>query len=190
MTINASGRMFRIAYAATPRREWPQQVNLCRFFWKLIGMGIGVVTIWITCFVLICIVDVLAFLLCGYRVNLGPGPILFVPIKRWPNFQGKHIFPIAVLGIFVGIPVLLCVIGYTAWLLILCMDAEIGFLFMGKVTAILVVLLLATAGIRKLIKSEFGHLAKEYLKAKKAHVCPIITIDYSGINTPKEKPPE
>lgn len=173
--------MFRIAYAFTKKEQLPKQTTLCSFFWRLVAMAIGLALLnFMAWTVFFGIAIPLAFLVAGHKLALD-GEDFFVPIKRWPKFRGHHIWPGAVLLIGAASTIVsfgIWRIGHLIPLLIAWLETniELPFVFWG--TLVVMIPILTVIGFRKFTESSAGQLTRDYLRAKKEKVCPIIFIKH------------
>lgn len=199
MEIKRNSWMYKVAYGFEAKK--PKRTNLCSFFWKfvlmllggwplaLIAMGVffalGVVVVFITF-----ISGFFAGFFVGYRPSIYEGESrkkFWIPYKKWPKIKGYRILPI-----YFVLPVLVYfavnVLDWTAlWIMLSGLPAAIlsmifGMLGVLSFLAIAAIIFLLMAGIvwgvvalfDRFFKTGIGTLIKEYVKAKKRKVCPII----------------
>ncbi len=186
MQIKRSGLVYRIAYALDTNKDTNAitQVSLCKLFWRLVGMiFVGYLIclpIALIAVVIVLIISSAVGILFAQRLNTTPGDNRFLQsIERWPSIAGHKIYPIVVI-----LPVVL-IWALVAWRhdLVVAFSAVRDVCYTDLDT--LIISILCGAVIICLViffNSDFWkdcdiwYVTKEYLKAKKAKICPLVDI--------------
>ncbi len=206
MRIKRKGCLCRVAFRniTSYRYDVPETISICTLFWKFVSeiLSLSIVYLILIPFfaVLLLLVKIVMSPLCilfGYRFVISTflnmvyynfllnknytidvfglsdsDPILFREIKSWPKIFGYRILPVYA---FLVVGVVLIVVNteniLTPYGLSVLQSFTTRTVFVSAFVSILAVI-----GFKKLFKTEFWQLTKEFAKAKKEKVCPIIEI--------------
>lgn len=174
--IKEGSFLFKVAYGATSKNNIPNQVNLCRFFWRCVLMFF---IVWPICWTFVgfaILIGSVIGILFGYRIDLRNhrATELFVPIKRWPTIMGKRWWPVAILEILLGIYFFywfLSSVSNPVFMSALCQTVPFV-TFAGVILAIILI----TVSVAWFGQSSVGKMIRAYIKAKKQKICPMIPI--------------
>lgn len=165
MNVSRNSILYKIAYSFS--EYTPRETNLCRFFWRVIGMSILIPILTI----IVLFVSAVIYFLCFFVASKPDWDIYggdSIPYKRWPEIHGHRVWPITVISI-------LCLI-YA-----MIVYAPIGVAkvwdsidFYGLIFFGIVAFVLAIIGATRFARSELGGITKEYIVAKKRKICPLI----------------
>lgn len=174
MEIRKGSFLFQIAYGLTPKRQIPDQTNLCPFFWRLVLMmflawpfAIIVLVLVTACATILRTVAAIPMaVLFGLKLTSKPWGIdngeffagEYAQIQRWPKWRGHRILPGAILiagTVLFGAGWLVYAFPRTTGALLLLVG-----LFIGSVI---------------FLDSQVWKITKEYIRAKTKKVCPAIT---------------
>ncbi len=164
----------QVAYLWVADNQIPHTTSLCVLFWRF---WFGVVTGFVVSVFFICALAILFFLgfFMGQRPAIPKGDSqnarnddLFRPYSRWPKFRGHRVWPVVPL---VTVFLIWIIVPSLSWMLVL------RFLFdlVVVVTAIALVIFVVI-GANKVRRTETWSLTKEWFKAKKQKVCPLVEI--------------
>lgn len=200
MQISCDSRLFKFAYPTQAKRWFPfkpehpslpPSTNLCRFFWRVVLLA---PLSWFSAYLFVFLVDIpifsVAFLTgClaipfGYRPSFlwkeEEGDCPWRRIKRWPLWltlrSGRRIFP--------GFVVLAIVFAFCGWEILKLWRfsfphylegySPLFWSIVGVEMFVLGLMILYLVWYRAIKDSEFHNLCREWYKAKKQKVCPII----------------
>lgn len=169
MTISRKGFVYRVAYPRWWSNHQPETISLCKLFWRFL-------MILFVAFPIMVVVNVFMAVMMffiAYRV-----PNFFTEYsdfthrayRNWPTIRGHRVWPISL------VPVGLLIWG------ILKDPADMEFLgivIVGIAAIVAVacgIIFFFMEGIPAIRKSEMGQLVREYFKAKKQKICPLIRV--------------
>jgi len=181
LTLNKKSWVVRLAMFGS-ERETPSQISACVLFWMMVGgvvMGILYpfgITIKYT---LIALGYVLGFFFAYRPVHLKSERNyerdLFVEYKSWPTVDGQKVTPFSVIvlgailyGLVYGIVYLVGLCGTIpdyVW------SAPTLIIVSGVIA-----FALAIWGMVRFVRSDFGKVTGEWLRAKKNKMCPMVRI--------------
>lgn len=183
MEIKKGSFVYKVAYGNTKKYKIPNQTNLCRLFWRFIGMFFVVWPILGLLYgILVTVLSVAGFLV-AHRLTLFKGDShtdnLFIPIKHWPQMREHRVYPIVVLliaGVAKSLIFWYQAIGYASWVALIAVAkffvSNIVLSIIGSIIAVMLAIFL----VHSFLKTETGRLFKSYVAAKKQKVCPLINI--------------
>ena len=200
LTIDRNGWLFKFAYPEffNNERRFVKRVNLCRFFWRCVGMTI----LWVFMLILMAFLWVfmgiimVILILTGYKPIIGKTAVkkykeeygdeshvpLMVANKKWPHIMGHRI------GIFhlLLIPILYYSLPAISELSGKAFnDINWNYIFATFFTIVLLLLcalvviftfVFVIKGYLWIRESEIVRILKLYLKSKKEKICPIIEV--------------
>ncbi len=184
--------LYSVAYGYTSRK--PLNTNLCQFFWRVVLSLLVVwplLTLWkVVAYGLIRGVgSVIAFVLFGCRLTSWKEvdfddittldiTTLFKQISWWPKYEGVNI---SLATIFAGLLciVVICLVGAFLVYFAIYRGLVCGVLFANSIAGTLtlsVIGLIVLAVVFSIVtKTEGRKVVKEFIKAKKQKVCPLIS---------------
>ena len=197
MQINYNGILFRIAYGKLSFLTAPKkQVSLCKFFWSVIAGALSSIFLSAILAIIAVLVSVIGFFFAfrpDWRNENQSG--ISMSYTHWPRIRGHRIYPL-----FIILPGWLL---YAFWFVLAELQWSIlpwhvqkemsylispdlvvglsgasvfllGWLFI--IVACFAIIVGIVLGISYLLKTEWGIIVREYIKAKKARACPLIKI--------------
>jgi len=179
MEIKKDGFLCKTAYSD---KEAPESVSVCKLFWRFIG---NVISDYFAFPVLVVIFSIILYpigFLFGYKCTFvqdvvfdeKPGEA-FTKFEKWPTMGGYRILPIPVTLLAGAMVIIYSYVNLKNAQLVYGYFVSLA--QSNQVVAITIpAVILFIFGIIKLRKTEFWQLTKEYAKATKNKVCPIIKI--------------
>ncbi len=171
MTVKKDSWVYKVACLwAKP----PESTNLCRFFWRVVFSCAGFPLVLAAAGAFICVLSPPLFFFAR-RIDFSDGPSPSIPFKRWPAIRGHRIYPVY---LFVPAVVWVCL-----GLLVAAGRAVMDFFVFVEHLGLTAVLLTCLFIIlfwtlrSKGKDSAFWSLIKEYARAKKQKVCPMIEFE-------------
>lgn len=170
MEIKKGGFVCQLAYLFRENKEIPSQVNGCQLFTRFIFFG--VFAIFLLCVGAILFVIGLPFAARPSLCDDDNTTAVWVHYQSWPRINGHRIYPLwpiltlwmlsnlsATQAVMIGV-LHATIFSTTFWLII------------GSFVALIVVVMIRIA----IKESETVDLVREFIKAKKQKVCPIVKI--------------
>ena len=164
MVLKKGGYAWRLASIYTAP---PEKTNLCRLFWRIVFNVISLPFVFLFYYSLLGVFSAVMFWF-AHRVDTGKDTNeLTKPFGKWPAIRGHRLYPVYFL--------LLALLVYAARFAVpVAQFVMASWLITGIVMAVVVLLALANrVGISEGLK-ELGKITREYARAKKQKVCPLI----------------
>jgi hypothetical protein len=194
MKIEKSGFVYKVAYGLRDENsDIPESISLCKLFWRFLGMLLLAWPIVLTLRLIVTVAAHVFFCVIGFiffahrptitMLNSDKGiKTITTEIEHWPEIMGRRISPIwAILVVCVVVDfskikkgALLFVAD--AWNEISSKDAIATFSLIGGMVIAYIIYKIVAAIWKKIKHSEALELYKEFLKAKKQQICPIVEI--------------
>ncbi|HEY4511691.1 MAG TPA: hypothetical protein VJH55_02520 [Candidatus Paceibacterota bacterium] len=175
MELDKSSWIFKVAYGLDEKYDRPQQVSLCLLFWRfwthlLFWWPIGIVVMT----TLIVATSTVGFFF-GYRPSTAKGEDFYVQYPL-PRVFGLRLWPISLITLIATAYYLPGITMRTVeW--VSSAPKNINLSTFWWITGFLLCSFL-TRMVWKFLGTETWKMCKEYVKAKKQKVCPIVTIKY------------